>query len=87
MSALHLEAAEWRTVLGLPKSASRRHMQCSKFFGQKAVVDRLLENSADQRGERREVCVMFLHIRNFTANSREHTPDDVVEYSTRHLAR
>jgi adenylate cyclase len=63
------------------EAASRERV--TNIFGQHvspAVVDRLLENSADQRGERREVCVMFLDIRNFTANSREHTPEDVVEY-------
>ncbi len=63
------------------EAASRERV--TNIFGQHvspAVVDRLLENAADQRGERREVCVMFLDIRNFTANSREHTPEDVVEY-------
>jgi adenylate cyclase len=63
------------------EAASRERV--TNIFGQHvspAVVDRLLESSADQRGERREVCVMFLDIRNFTANAREHTPEDVVEY-------
>lgn len=63
------------------EAASRQRV--TNIFGQHvspAVVDRLLENSADQHGERREVCVMFLDIRNFTANSRERPPEDVVEY-------
>ena len=63
------------------EAASRARV--TNIFGQHvspAVVDRLLESSADQRGERREVCVMFLDIRNFTANSRERPPEAVVEF-------
>jgi adenylate cyclase len=65
----------------MQEAASRARV--TNIFGQHvspAVVDRLLESSADQRGERREVCVMFLDIRNFTANSRERPPEAVVEF-------
>ncbi len=63
------------------EAASRERV--TNIFGQHvspAVVDRLLDSSADWLGERREVCVMFLDIRNFTANSRERPPEAVVEY-------
>jgi adenylate cyclase len=47
-------------------------------FGQHvspAVVDRLLASPADFTGETRKVCVMFLDIRNFTANARSKRPE------------
>jgi adenylate cyclase len=53
------------------------------LFGQHvspAVVDRLLASPADFGGERREICVMFLDIRNFTANARERHPEEVVDF-------
>lgn len=55
----------------------------TNIFGQHvspAVVDRLLESPAEWQGESRNVCVMFLDIRNFTANSRDRPPEQVVEY-------
>jgi adenylate cyclase len=63
------------------EAASRERV--TNIFGQHvspAVVDRLLESPAEWQGERREVCVMFLDIRNFTANSRDRPPEQVVEY-------
>jgi adenylate cyclase len=50
-------------------------------FGQHvspAVVDRLLAEKAGIRSEVREVCVMFLDIRNFTAFSENRSPEQVV---------
>ncbi len=52
-------------------------------FGQHvspAVVDRLLGQKAESQGEVREVCVMFVDIRNFTAFSESKTPQEVVSY-------
>ena len=67
--------------LAFREAASRERV--TNIFGQHvspAVVDRLLESPAEWQGERREVCVMFLDIRNFTANSRGRPPEDVVDY-------
>jgi adenylate cyclase len=52
-------------------------------FGQHvspAVVDKLLERGAGLRSEKRNVCVMFLDIRNFTAFAEHRHPEEVVEY-------
>jgi len=52
-------------------------------FGQHvspAVVERLLTQKADVKSELREVCVMFLDVRNFTAFSEQRTPEEVVDY-------
>ena len=52
-------------------------------FGQHvspAVVDKLLERGAGVRSEKRDVCVMFLDIRNFTAFAENRHPEQVVEY-------
>ncbi|HEX6624582.1 MAG TPA: adenylate/guanylate cyclase domain-containing protein, partial [Pyrinomonadaceae bacterium] len=52
-------------------------------FGQHvspAVVDKLLERGHDVRSEKRDVCVMFLDIRNFTAFAENRHPEEVVEY-------
>jgi adenylate cyclase len=55
----------------------------TNLFGQHvspAVVDRLLGRPAEFAGETREICVMFLDIRNFTAQARERRPTEVVEF-------
>ncbi len=52
-------------------------------FGQHvspAVVDDLLARKAGIKSEVREVCVMFLDIRNFTAFSEKRSPEEVVAY-------
>jgi adenylate cyclase len=52
-------------------------------FGQHvspAVVDRLIAARADARSEVREVCVMFVDVRNFTAFSENKSPEEVVGY-------
>ncbi|MDI3285872.1 adenylate/guanylate cyclase domain-containing protein [Polyangium sp. 15x6] len=52
-------------------------------FGQHvspAVVEQLLAQKADVRSELREVCVMFLDVRNFTAFSERKSPEEVVGY-------
>jgi adenylate cyclase len=53
------------------------------LFGQHvspAVVDRLLADPKDLPGELREICVMFLDMRNFTAHARGRPPNEVVDY-------
>lgn len=55
----------------------------TSLFGQHvspAVVERLLDRSHGEAGELREVCVMFLDIRDFTAEARRRRPDEVVAY-------
>ncbi|MGH7123073.1 MAG: adenylate/guanylate cyclase domain-containing protein [Stellaceae bacterium] len=55
----------------------------TNMFGQHvspAVVERLLESPAEFAGETRDVCVMFLDIRNFTAQARERAPGEVVAF-------
>lgn len=52
-------------------------------FGQHvspAVADKLLEKRTGLAGEKRNVCVMFLDIRNFTAFAEGRRPEEVVEY-------
>lgn len=52
-------------------------------FGQHvspAVADKLLEKRAALSGERRNVCLMFLDIRNFTGFAEGRSPEEVVEY-------
>ena len=52
-------------------------------FGQHvspAVADKLLEGRAALSGERRNVCVMFLDIRNFTGFAEGRSPEEVVDY-------
>lgn len=52
-------------------------------FGQHvspAVVDKLLERGAGLRSEKRNVCVMFLDIRDFTRFAEHRHPEEVVEY-------
>lgn len=52
-------------------------------FGQHvspAVVERLIAQGADARSELRDVCVMFVDVRNFTGMSENKTPEQVVDY-------
>jgi adenylate cyclase len=42
--------------------------------------ERLLERPGEFAGETREICVMFLDIRNFTANARSRPSEEVVEF-------
>ena len=55
----------------------------TNLFGQHvspAVVERLLEQPAEFTGETRDVCVMFLDIRNFTSAARQRRAPEVVEF-------
>jgi class 3 adenylate cyclase len=52
-------------------------------FGQHVspeVVNQLLSQNVEQDGELREVCLMFLDIRNFTSFTEKNAPAEVVEY-------
>ena len=53
------------------------------MFGQyvtPAVVDQLLTQPIDQKGEVRHVTIMFLDIRDFTTFAERRSPEEVVEY-------
>ena len=53
------------------------------MFGQyvsPAVVDQLLQQPVDARGEVRHVTIMFFDIRDFTAFAERRTPEEVVDY-------
>jgi adenylate cyclase len=68
-------------IHAMREAAARERV--TNLFGQHvspAVVERLLEAPADFAGEMREICVMFLDIRDFTAHSRTRSPDEVVAF-------
>ncbi len=55
----------------------------TNLFGQHVspeVVDQLLDQPTDFGGETQEICVMFLDIRNFTAQARARKPSEVVDF-------
>jgi len=59
----------------------RNHI--SRTFGEYVspeVMDKLLELKPDLRSESKNVCVMFLDIRNFTGFAEKRTPEEVVQY-------
>ena len=63
------------------EAASRERV--TNLFGQHvspAVVERLLANPTEFASETREICVMFLDIRDFTMNARNRPPEEVVEF-------
>lgn len=65
----------------LTESAARERVV--NLFGQHvspSVVDRLLGGTTDAEAEARQVCVMFLDIRDFTAFTRERSPGEVVGF-------
>ena len=71
----------------LESSAARERV--INLFGQHvspSVVDRLLEGGVAAEGEARNVCVMFLDIRDFTAFARERSATEVVEFLNRTFA-
>jgi adenylate cyclase len=76
--ALRLRAKFRRAV---EEAASRERV--TNLFGQHvspAVVDRLLDSPSELPGDSREICVMFLDMRDFTANARQHNPEEVVAF-------
>ncbi len=55
----------------------------SRTFGEyvsPVVMEKLLTLKPDFRSEKREVCVMFLDIRNFTTYAEKTAPEQVVTY-------
>jgi adenylate cyclase len=55
----------------------------SRTFGEyvsPAVMDKLLTLKPDLRSEKKNVCVMFLDIRNFTTFAETKSPEEVVDY-------
>jgi adenylate cyclase len=71
----------------LEESAARDRV--INLFGQHvspAVVDRLLDRNVATESEARQVCVMFLDIRGFTAFARQRTPTEVVDSLNREFA-
>ena len=61
----------------------------TNLFGQHvspSVVDRLLDNPPEFRGDIREICVMFLDMRNFTEYARCRPPEAVVEFLNSNFA-
>jgi len=65
----------------LTESAARERVV--NLFGQHvspSVVDRLLGSVVETEAEARQVCVMFLDIRDFTAFTRQQTPSAVVGF-------
>ena len=55
----------------------------SRTFGEYVspeVMGKLMELKPDLRSENKNVCVMFLDIRNFTGFAEKRTPEEVVEY-------
>jgi len=78
-----LVAMRLRHKFNLAAEAAAARERVTNLFGQHvspSVVDRLLSSPPDFAGEIRQVCVMFLDIRNFTANARTRSPDDVVTF-------
>lgn len=74
-------ASQTRTrVVGLMRATEEKNA-IRRTFGQHVspqVVDRLLQQRGISLSEMRHVCVMFLDIRNFTAFSESHSPEEVV---------
>jgi adenylate cyclase len=82
--ALRLRAKFRRAV---EEALSRERV--TNLFGQHvspSVVERLLAGPAEFKGDIREICVMFLDIRNFTANARTRSPETVVEFLNANFA-
>jgi class 3 adenylate cyclase len=65
------------------RRANEERNRIMGVFGQHVspeVVNRLLSQDVEQGGEMREVCLMFLDIRNFTAFTEKSQPHEVVEH-------
>lgn len=70
-----------RVVRSLRLIAERNRV--TSMFGlyvSPSVVDRLMTKTTDYDGELREVCVMFLDIRNFTHFAEKRAPHEVVQF-------
>ncbi len=72
-----------RRQLGEAIAATRERDAAVSIFGQHVspqVANRLLKQAPQSFGEEREVCVMFLDIRNFSVFAAERTPSEVMAY-------
>jgi adenylate cyclase len=64
-------------------SAVEERNRISRTFGEYVspeVMGKLMELKPDLRSENKNVCVMFLDIRNFTGFAEKRSPEEVVEY-------
>ena len=64
-------------------SAVEERNRISRTFGEYVspeVMDKLLDLKPDLRSENKNVCVMFLDIRNFTGFAEKKSPEEVVQY-------
>lgn len=78
-----LVAVRLRTKFARAAEEAFARERVTNLFGQHVspeVVDRLLERPTEFGGETREICVMFLDIRNFTAEARRRSPAEVVDF-------
>jgi adenylate cyclase len=78
-----LVAMRLRTKFARAAEEAFARERVTNLFGQHVspeVVDRLLERPTEFGGETREICVMFLDIRNFTAQARTRSPAEVVDF-------
>lgn len=78
-----LVAQRLRQQLAKSLRAAEERNQIVGMFGQyvsPAVVDRLLTQNVAVSGEVRQVCVMFLDIRDFTTFAENRAPTEVVDY-------
>ncbi len=81
MAALVTMQIRKRILNSLETIAERNRI--SRTFGEyvsPAVMDTLLELKPDLRSESKDVCVMFLDIRNFTGFAEKRNPEEVVTY-------
>jgi adenylate cyclase len=84
-----LVAVQLRSKFARAAEEASARERVTNLFGQHVspeVVDQLLDRPAEFGGETREVCVMFLDIRNFTAQARNRTPAEVVDFLNRTFA-
>ena len=78
-----LVAVRLRQKFRAAMEAAASRERVANLFGQHvspAVVDRLLDSPTEFAGETREICVMFLDIRDFTAYARSRPPQVVVDF-------
>lgn len=71
-----------RRIAALLESVTEKHRVQTMFgkYVSPAVAEQLLERQVDDTGEVRNVTIMFLDIRNFTAFAEHRTPTEVVAY-------
>lgn len=64
----------------IEERGKRKLYQAFSYYVSPEVIDRLVTSDADHlmRGERRNVCIMFLDIRGFTALSEKHESESIV---------